>query len=109
MIRQAFWPRGLRAICMTPLHFRHIAAARTQAVRALGVQKSGAHPGIRLSLLTSAPEADPGCYSNFFVHTWTFVGFSLSNRRCFPCGRIMKLKILRLFLGLSLSFRSRVS
>ena len=71
IIRQAFWPKGLHAIVITPLHFRHIATLRTRAMTALGYRKAGAHPGLRLSLLTSAPETDPG----FFQLVRSFMDF----------------------------------
>ena len=62
LIRQAFWPKALHAIVITPLHFRHIAALRTKAVRSLGHGNAGAHPGIRLGLLTESAETDPSFY-----------------------------------------------
>ena len=61
IIRQALWPRGFHAICITPLSATVVARQRTKAVRALGFGLAGAHPGIRLSLLTSDPTTDP-CY-----------------------------------------------
>ena len=62
IIRQAFWPRGLHGICITPLHPRHIAGLRTRAVRALGFGSAGSCPMVRLTLLSSDPLTDPGCY-----------------------------------------------
>ena len=62
IIRQAFWPRGFHACCITPLHPRFVGKQRTKAVRALRHGKAGAHPCVRLSLLTSSPQTDPGFY-----------------------------------------------
>ena len=63
LIRQAFWPRGLHAVCLTPLHPRHLVSQRTKAVRVLGHGRAGSHSGsIRLWLLSSTPETDPFCY-----------------------------------------------
>ena len=62
IIRQAFWPKALHAAVITPMPRRHLASLRTKAVRALGHGNAGAHPGIRLCLLSSSPDTDPAFY-----------------------------------------------
>ena len=62
LLRQAFWSKAFHAIGISLMPFRHIAALRTQAVKALGFGHAGAHPGIRLGLLTDSLQSDPGFY-----------------------------------------------
>ena len=62
IIRQAFWPSGFHACCITPLPARFVGRQRTKAVRALRHGTAGANPCVRLTLLTSSPQTDPGFY-----------------------------------------------
>ena len=52
ILRQAFWPKALHAVSISLLPWAEIAQLRTNTVRALGHGKAGAHPGIRLGLLS---------------------------------------------------------
>ena len=62
LLRQAFWSKAFHAIGISLLPFRHVASLRTQAVKALGFGHAGAHPGLRLGLLTDNMQSDPGFF-----------------------------------------------
>ena len=62
ILRQAFWPKALHAVSISLLPLAEIAQLRTKAVRALGHGKAGAHPGIRLGLLSGNVATDPGAF-----------------------------------------------
>ena len=62
ILRQAFWPKALHGICITPLPWRFVQQLRSRAVKALGHGLAGANPGIRLSLLSRAPDTDPAVF-----------------------------------------------
>ena len=62
ILRQALWPRAFHAACICPFAWSSIVSLRTKATRALGHGRAGAHPGIRLTFLTSDPTTDPGCF-----------------------------------------------
>ena len=61
LLQQALWPRAFFGIAVCRLGFAHIRSLRTAAVRALHFGKAGAHPGLRLFLL-SPVLCDPGFY-----------------------------------------------
>ena len=69
VLRQAFWSKAFHAIGISLMPFRHISTLRTQAVKALGFGLAGAHPGLRLSLLTDSLQSDP---AYFQVHRTVF-------------------------------------
>ena len=62
LLRQAFWSKAFHAVGISLLPWRVIQSLRTKAVKALGFGKAGAHPGLRLSLLTTDMATDPGYY-----------------------------------------------
>ncbi|CAJ1341826.1 unnamed protein product, partial [Effrenium voratum] len=53
---------AFHAIGITLLPWQQIVQLRTRAVRTLGFGHAGAHPGIRLALLSGNYVADPGAY-----------------------------------------------
>ena len=61
LLQQALWPRAFFGIAVCRLGFAHIRSLRTAAVRALHFGKAGAHPGLRLFLL-SPVLCDPGSW-----------------------------------------------
>ena len=62
LLRQAFWTKAFYGIGITLLPWKSIQHLRTKAVRALGFGGAGAHPGIRLALLSTSRCTDPGFY-----------------------------------------------
>ena len=62
LIYVALWPRALHAIGISLLSPTHLQTLRTQACKALGWTSAGSQPIVRLSLLSIAPELDPGYY-----------------------------------------------
>lgn len=62
VLRQALWCKAFYAIGITLLPWKEVQGLRTKAVRALGFGCAGAHPGLRLGLLSQDATADPGCF-----------------------------------------------
>ena len=93
-------------MCITPLSSSVVARQRTKAARALGFGLAGAHPGIRLTLLSADPTTDPFFYQLLHVFLdfrrlihkqppllalWTeLVGSADRFRRIGPFGKILE-------------------
>ena len=67
VIFQAFWPRAFHGVANCTLGWSHIKSLRTSAMRALRYNRAGANPAIRLGLLTSSMNTDPGFYQFWSV------------------------------------------
>ena len=61
LLYQAFWPRAFYGSAICCMSWQHIKQLRTEAMRALRVNRGGANPGMRLAVL-SPPVTDPGYY-----------------------------------------------
>ena len=60
-LMMTFWPTAMRGAANAPFNPKQLGGLRTQALRALGLQKAGVNPLLRLSL-SGIPLADPGFY-----------------------------------------------
>lgn len=67
---QAFWPRAYYGSAICCMSWTHTKQLRTEAMRALKVNRGGANPGMRLAILCQ-PQTDPG-YFHFWQVLLTF-------------------------------------